>query len=592
VQHTRIGDEKTRGVSGGQRKRVNIGIEVSACPVALYLDEPTSGLDSTAALEVTNSLKHIAHSTGITVAMVIHQPRYEIWAALDEVLFLAPGGRTVYLGNLAAVQDYFFNQLGYMPTERDNPADFYMDRIAESGDVCVKAWADHVSSGHASRLSRADSTPPGGIAPPWSGVGGNSGSVSAPLLHVSEDLDTSGGGLRMTIGSGVNSRLHHFTDHGKTMKAKDLERALEDAGVFGDLKVQANLLIEAYDTEGAGTLKGDDLEKLVAQIDKDERGAPFWKQCAMAHTRSVVQQLNNPVAIAIELGTVSLAGALMGFAAKNPYTGILVAPYTLLSPANQVVLVPMSAMFTGGLKKEKKMTEQLSEQLSERKSPSQEKEEPSKCNFNFLSFFFYGSCFSLSGMAVGLSAAPTGVNSFGSELVVYWREASVGHSQLAYFLGKTVSNFYRILIGALHFCAWYLLLAETILSPSQLYGVVVVLFFSVYGMACIISMLMPIDTANLVAVVLALLVPVFGGFVRNLGIGVKKTMYSWWANEAFFSYSIEPYKHLFYVDMTSDVWSYTLYQTEKDLLVVVLIGILCRIVAFFCMTGLNREKQS
>ena len=49
VQHTRIGDEKTRGVSGGQRKRVNIGIEVAACPVALYLDEPTSGLDSTGA---------------------------------------------------------------------------------------------------------------------------------------------------------------------------------------------------------------------------------------------------------------------------------------------------------------------------------------------------------------------------------------------------------------------------------------------------------------------------------------------------------------------------------------------------------------
>ena len=91
VQHTRIGDEKTRGVSGGQRKRVNIGIEVAACPVALYLDEPTSGLDATAALAVTDALKEIAHMTGITVAMVIHQPRYEIWEALDEVLFLAPG---------------------------------------------------------------------------------------------------------------------------------------------------------------------------------------------------------------------------------------------------------------------------------------------------------------------------------------------------------------------------------------------------------------------------------------------------------------------------------------------------------------------
>jgi len=362
VQHTRIGDEKTRGVSGGQRKRVNIGIEVAACPVALYLDEPTSGLDSTAALEVTNSLKHIAHSTGITVAMVIHQPRYEIWAALDEVLFLAPGGRTVYLGNLAAVQDYFFDQLGYMPTERDNPADYYMDRIAESGDVCVKAWAEHVSSGHASRLSRADSTPPGGVAPPWNGVGGNghshdplggalkSGAASsprAPLLQVSEDGAPGESGVRMTIGSGVNTRLHDFADRGKSMQAKDLERALGDAGVFGDLRVQANLLIEAYDTEGAGTLKGDDLQKLVAQLDKDERGAPFWKQCVMAHNRSVVQQLNNPVAIAIELGTVSFAGALMGFAAKNPYTGILIAPYTLISPANQVVLVPMSAMFAG-----------------------------------------------------------------------------------------------------------------------------------------------------------------------------------------------------------------------------------------------------
>lgn len=364
VQHTRIGDEKTRGVSGGQRKRVNIGIEVAACPVALYLDEPTSGLDSTAALEVTNSLKHIAHSTGITVAMVIHQPRYEIWAALDEVLFLAPGGRTVFLGNLAAVQGYFSDQLGFMPTARDNPADFYMDRIAEAGDKCVQVWAAHVDSGHASRLSRAVSTPPGGIAPPWQGGGGGGSFISGggsggsfggggarnPLLP--ESVDASGdldgeGGVRMTIGSGVNSRLQDLAERGRSVGAADLEKALGDAGVFGDLKVQANLLIESYALDGSGTLQGDGLKKLVAQLDKDERGAPFWKQCAMAHHRSLAQQLNNPVAIAIELGTVSFAGALMGFAAKNPYTGILVAPYTLISPANQVVLVPMTAMFAG-----------------------------------------------------------------------------------------------------------------------------------------------------------------------------------------------------------------------------------------------------
>lgn len=52
VASSLIGDNLTRGISGGQRKRCNIGIELAAAPLALFLDEPTSGLDSTSALEV------------------------------------------------------------------------------------------------------------------------------------------------------------------------------------------------------------------------------------------------------------------------------------------------------------------------------------------------------------------------------------------------------------------------------------------------------------------------------------------------------------------------------------------------------------
>ena len=73
IRHSRIGDENTRGISGGQRKRVNIGLEMVAEPSVLFLDEPTSGLDSTSSLDVCKALRDIA-DTGITVITVINQP--------------------------------------------------------------------------------------------------------------------------------------------------------------------------------------------------------------------------------------------------------------------------------------------------------------------------------------------------------------------------------------------------------------------------------------------------------------------------------------------------------------------------------------
>jgi ABC-type multidrug transport system ATPase subunit len=86
VCDTPVGDENMRGVSGGQRKRTNVGLELAAAPLALFLDEPTSGLDSTSALVLCDVLQQLARRAGVTVAMVIHQPRPEIFDALDELL--------------------------------------------------------------------------------------------------------------------------------------------------------------------------------------------------------------------------------------------------------------------------------------------------------------------------------------------------------------------------------------------------------------------------------------------------------------------------------------------------------------------------
>lgn len=75
VQHSIIGDETNRGISGGQRKRVNIGMELASAPTIIFGDEITTGLDSTSAMVILKSLKKVA-SMGVTIVSVIHQPRY------------------------------------------------------------------------------------------------------------------------------------------------------------------------------------------------------------------------------------------------------------------------------------------------------------------------------------------------------------------------------------------------------------------------------------------------------------------------------------------------------------------------------------
>ena len=71
---TRIGDARHRGVSGGERKRTNIAVEMMQDPSLLFLDEPTSGLDAFQALNVMETLKLLTLS-GVTVLVSVHQPR-------------------------------------------------------------------------------------------------------------------------------------------------------------------------------------------------------------------------------------------------------------------------------------------------------------------------------------------------------------------------------------------------------------------------------------------------------------------------------------------------------------------------------------
>ena len=128
VAHQFVGDDLVRGISGGEKKRLSIGIELLRNPSVLFLDEPTSGLDAKNALRLCESLAHLAHKYRYTVITTIHQPRAQIFDQFDLLLILAGGGKQIYFGPAKDTLDYFAAE-GFHCPMHENPADYYIDVV-------------------------------------------------------------------------------------------------------------------------------------------------------------------------------------------------------------------------------------------------------------------------------------------------------------------------------------------------------------------------------------------------------------------------------------------------------------------------------
>jgi ABC-type multidrug transport system ATPase subunit len=95
-------------LSGGEKKRVNIGTELLTDPSVLLLDEPTSGLDSTSAVSLLKLLQSFASENGKTVITTIHQPSSAVFRSFDRLMMLSEG-RVVYFGTPVDSLDYLHN---------------------------------------------------------------------------------------------------------------------------------------------------------------------------------------------------------------------------------------------------------------------------------------------------------------------------------------------------------------------------------------------------------------------------------------------------------------------------------------------------
>jgi len=131
VRDTNVGGSSfngaVRGLSGGERKRLSIAIELLHNPKVIFLDEPTTGLDSYQALNVMEKLRALADD-GHTVVVSIHQPRSSIFAMLTGVYLLA-AGHPVYAGPTGGVVQYFEGH-GHLLPPQFNPADFLIDLVS------------------------------------------------------------------------------------------------------------------------------------------------------------------------------------------------------------------------------------------------------------------------------------------------------------------------------------------------------------------------------------------------------------------------------------------------------------------------------
>ncbi|KAI8848196.1 hypothetical protein BC829DRAFT_490218 [Chytridium lagenaria] len=123
---TRIGKAGSRGISGGEKRRVSIACELVTSPSILFLDEPTSGLDSYNAYNVIECLVSLARNYQRTVLFTIHQPRSNIYALFDHLALLAKG-RLVYAGPAQQQAIDHFSNLGFNCPLGFNIADYLVD---------------------------------------------------------------------------------------------------------------------------------------------------------------------------------------------------------------------------------------------------------------------------------------------------------------------------------------------------------------------------------------------------------------------------------------------------------------------------------
>ncbi|XP_075230774.1 protein scarlet-like [Lycorma delicatula] len=127
-------------VSGGERRRLSLAVQLLTDPPILFCDEPTTGLDSYSASTVVNVLRQLA-SRGKVVICSIHQPSSDVFMLFNQLCLLLPGGHLAFHGDFPNCKAHF-ESLGFQFPTSYNPADFLLHILNPSNTVILHSLVD------------------------------------------------------------------------------------------------------------------------------------------------------------------------------------------------------------------------------------------------------------------------------------------------------------------------------------------------------------------------------------------------------------------------------------------------------------------
>ena len=125
--NTRAGNALIKGLSGGQKRRLSLGLALAKRPSIIMLDEPTSGLDAAGAAAIMKMMQKVAIDLNAAVLCTIHQPSAKVFEGFDKTLILS-GGRLAYVGPASEMATYL-GSIGLPVPPATNPADFMLDVV-------------------------------------------------------------------------------------------------------------------------------------------------------------------------------------------------------------------------------------------------------------------------------------------------------------------------------------------------------------------------------------------------------------------------------------------------------------------------------